>query len=305
MSLIAEPYKNNDDLNDNIIGFNTYNYYLESIVKYMEDTYEYPDYFFWQVIDNANKLELLSTFDKHWVEKWLKLSWNTEFLLNQNSEDVDIIRLNNHWAPILCYFSIYSSLEAFVYLINKNKANGHEKALKMGCNYFMQSGLSPWNLSFNGAQGRKGNKHLPHNFPTKVKFPNCLSRVNVKPIEMIGTCLKAEHKKRIDYKYKNSSGVYKYKINPGHTNIFHFLYRLRLRSNYDSVDLYISSASDHDIKNFSYSLRQICFWSLLYMETLMIRKVGKNYLTSLANDYLKLNSKADDINYRLNLYNKI
>jgi len=307
MALIAKPYKQEyypDETVDNVIGFNTYNYYLECILKYIEDSYGHPDQFCSEVLASTKKLKLISDFDKHWVEKWLKLSWNTEFLLNQNTEDAEIVRFNNHWSPILCYFSIYSCLEAFVYLLDENKANGHNKALKKGINYFVKSGMSPWDFAFKGARGKNGKEHKPFNFPRDIIFPNCLERVGVEPIQMIGTCLKAEHYKRIDKLYKKSSGKYKYEFDPDFTGIFHFLYRLRLRSNYEGLDLFVSDASDEDIKKFSDSLCHISFWSLMYMELFIIRKCGLKFFLKVANDYIKLNSNAGDIHYRCDLYKK-
>ena len=60
---------------------------------------------------------------------------------------------------------------------------------------------------------------------------------------MIGTCLIAEHKHRISDKYKKKSGNHKYELDPGPTGILHFLYRLRIKSNYKDAMIMFEPAT--------------------------------------------------------------
>ena len=166
----------------------------------------------------------------------------------------------------------------------------------------MSRNLSPWDKAFQGARGRSRNEHQPVNFPPNTTFPSNLTRVNVEPLEMIGTCLKAEHSNRIDDSDRNETGQYKHEFNPGYTGIFHFLYRLRLKSNYKDVEIFITEAPESDINDFTSSLYRCCCWSLMLLETILIRKCRKQYLLDLAQKYLDLNSKAEHLKRRVEYY---
>ncbi len=284
------------------IKFETYRFYLESIYRQIEK--EYPDWslFCRKCIKETNNLKGFSGFDESWVKRWMKIAWNTEYLMKETTDDYELIRFNNQWKPIQSYYSVYAASEAASYVLDGNYANGHQKSMKKVTEYLVKTNLCPWNKAFKGEKGKKGNSHYPVNFPSDVSIPHNLQRVNINPLEMIAKCLKVEHQHRIDDLFVKKKGLYKYNFNPGLSGIIHFLYRLRVKSNYKDVEIFISEAPEENIKGFSNSLEKIIFYTLTLLELILIRKCKKKFILDLAKEYLNINKNALYLKRRMSFY---
>ena len=284
------------------IKFETYRFYLESICRQLEKEYSVWRIYCNRCIEDTKSLQGLSGFDEVWVKRWMKIAWNTEYLMRENTEEYELIRFNNQWKPIQAYYTVYAASEAVAYVLDGKYADGHQKSMKKVTDYLSKTNLSPWNKAFKGAKGKSGNDHKPVNFPADISIPNNLQRVDIDPVEMIAKCLKAEHKHRIDDLFFKKKGLYKYNFNPGLTGILHFLYRLRVKSNYKDVEIFVSEAPAENIKSFSNSLEKIVLYSLTLMEIILIRKCKKKFILELAKEYLKINQNADILTRRMRYY---
>lgn len=284
------------------IKFETYRFYLESIYRQIEK--EYPDWslFCRKCIKETNNLKGFRGFDESWVKRWMKIAWNTEYLMKETTDDYELIRFNNQWKPIQSYYSVYAASEAASYVLDGNYANGHQKSMKKVTEYLVKTNLCPWNKAFMGAKGKKDNGHYPVNFPSDMSIPHNLQRVNINPLEMIAKCLKVEHGHRIDDLFVKKKGLYKYNFNPGLSGIIHFLCRLRVKSNYKDVEIFISEAPEENIKGFSNSLEKIIFYTLTLLELILIRKCKKDFILDLAKEYLNINKNALSLKHRMSFY---
>ena len=298
---VCEPYTPREDSE---IKFETYRFYLQCICDYLREKYTNWKTFGRECFRHTQTLKGMRSFDEHWIERFMKISWNTEYLLSANAGDPELMRINNQWTPIQCYYTVYAACEAVAYALDSQKANGHHKTLRKVSDYFVRSGLSPWDKAFKEARGKKGNEHKPVNFPEHITIPSNLQRRNVVPIQMIAKCLKAEHSHRIDDLWQRRCGIYKYQFDPGYTSLLHFLYRLRIKSNYKEVDLFVTEAPEENIRSFSRSIGFLTFWTLLYAESIIIRKCRKRYLIGAAEKYLTINQKADRLEKRIDFYRK-
>ena len=108
-----------------------------------------------------------------------------------------------------------------------------------------------------------------------TNLPSNLQMNDVIPHEFIATCLRAEHKHRIDENFVKRKGKFKKYYNPGLTSLLHFFYRLRIKSNYRDIDLFITASRDDIIMEFADSLKEIVFWFLLLSEIYLIRRFKK------------------------------
>ena len=297
--IIKPPYLPQTDTE---IKFETYRFYLQSICGAIHNEHRTSKQLGLECLRRTQRLQVLKNFDMDWIERWMKIAWNTEYLLSVGSDDPELIRISNQWKPIQQYYAVYACTEAAAYVLDGEKADGHQKSLRKITAYFVQVGISPWNKAFKGSRGRKGNEHFAVNFPQDIIIPHNLQRVDVKPLEMIAKCLKAEHTHRIDELFQKRPGIYKYNFDPGYTGLFHFLYRLRVKSNYKDVEIFVTEAPEENIRSFSESLDIFCFCCLLYMEIILIRKCRKKCILDLGEKYLKLNSKACHLAERLELY---
>ena len=168
--------------------------------------------------------------------------------------------------------------------------------------YIVEKGLPPWNFAFNGNVGKAKSKHYPVNFPNNQIFPNSLSRYNVDPVGMIGTCLRAEHKHRVEDDFQKKKGKVKYKFNPGYTTILHFMYRLRIKSNYQNADIFLAEAPDNTVVDFNNNLSLFCYWTLLLFEIYIIKRTNSNKLYPIMLHYLSDNKKARQLRERYSFY---
>ena len=304
MSLrINQPYC---PQNETEIKFETYRFYLQCICEYLRQEYDTWSKFGERCLEATRRLHEMRCFDDGWIKRFMKISWNTEYLLSVGADDPELMRINNQWKPIQSYYTVYACSEALAYVLDGRKADSHHKALRKVTSYFVRSDLSPWDKVFRGARGKSRNEHFTVNFPDQLVIPSNLSRRDVPPLQMLATCLRAEHSHRIDDLWGGrKSGIYKYNFDPSDTGLLHFLYRLGIKSNYKEVDIFISEAPEENIRSFGGSIDFFCFWTLLYMELILIRKCNKSYIISLAEAYLRLNSRADRLKKRVEFYQNI
>jgi hypothetical protein len=283
--------------------FETYRLYLLNICKYLISTYSEWRIFGDFVNEKFSTLQPLRTTEVNYIERFLKLAWNTEYIAcRELIDDISIIRINNHWKLIQIYYSIYSAGEALSYLIDGQKSDSHIRCLRKISDFLIRRKISPWDLAFTGCK-REGYK--PINFPCNLKIPHNLKR-NVNPIESIAACLKAEHPHRIKETFKKNPGKFQIDHDPGPTTILHLSYRLRIKSNYKDADIFIiDSPPDEYIIEFSKNLSQLCFWTLLLFELIIIKRWNKTKLIELINKYLSLNQDAQQLITRRDYYNAI
>jgi hypothetical protein len=274
-------------------AFETYRFYLVCFQHVM--TQQHGDWgsFGGACAEATKKLQGLRDLDLLWIERWLKIAWNTEYLLTVALEmtDPNALRISNQWVPIQAYYAVYAASEAASYALDGQKADGHAKALRKATEFFLRTGLTPWNLAFSGSVGRDNKAHRPVNFPQPLAYPNNLARSGVDPIQMLGTCLRAEHSNRVKEGWA-SSGQRKFAFDPGHTSLLHFLYRLRVKSNYRDVEIFVNNAPDDAIKDFARAVGFVVFRTLLFEEVLLARRCRKKTVIQLMDDYIAMNSNA-------------
>lgn len=290
---------------DEEIKFETYRFYLRCLVDFIDDTYGGFNNLSLAVLDYSKRFQRFKNFDKEWVERFLKIAWNTEYIANLNQqEDIELIRINNQWKPIQIYYAVYSAAEAFCYLLDGDKADSHRKCLTKVSSFLIKTKFVPWNFAYQGARGKTCRDHTPINFPAGTVPLHNLARRSVNAADMIATCLKAEHYKRIDDEFRKQKGYYKYQFDPGYTTSLNFLYRLRIKSNYKEVDIFLAEAPDKMIVEFSDDLSKICFHTLLLLEVFIMAKVGPKEFLSMAEAFLKLNRRAENLTRRKKFYSQ-
>lgn len=283
----------------NEIRFDVYEYYLENWVSFIKQKYNEFDDFVKFVVNKTKRIQGKKDIDSRYLKRFLYIGWNTEFLLSYNDTnfDTEILRISNQWKPIQAYYSVYSLAEAAIYCLD-SKAESHSSCLKRISEYLVRKSnikdIKPWGLAF---EGYKGNKRVsrtisPINFPPGLSIPNALKRKNVSPLESIACCLRAEHRNRIDEWERPKGAVYKYKYDPGLTTFLHFLYRLRIKSNYKDVELFMVNAPDNKIKSFSDNLSFLVKFTNGLLEMLIIRRYGKKGFIKLAGNFLEKNEDA-------------
>jgi len=226
-------------------------------------------------------------------------------LMRHVPESPDLLRVYNAWLPVQAYYAVYSGAEALAYVIDGMKADGHAKALRKATSFFVKGAIAPWNLAYAGMKGQDGKQHKPKNFPPGVTPAHNLSGVGTADdLAVIATCLKAEHQNRIKEDYRES-GKRQYSYDPGDTGLLHFLYRLRIRSNYRGIDLFLVEAGEEAHRSFRKSLLCVVVRSLTYIEIVLLRKCRRSVLSGMAQEFVARNPLAEQLKNRFAAYQSL
>jgi len=287
--------------------FETYRFYLKCICDFLISEYNNLPEFISYCVSSTSRVSRLLNLDSDEINKKLRIAWNTEYLLSIDHGDPEITRINNQWTPIQAYYAVYSGLDALSYGINGVHTSSHVKALRECSTFFIGLGVSPWDKAYTGPRGRNKNDQIPLNFPATIIIPHNLQRFGVTPIDMIAKFLKVEHSHRVDDKWKSKreSGCYKYLYDPKPTTLLHFLYRLRVKSNYEEVDTFVTDAPESIIIEFAQSLRVVTSWTLALIEIVLIRRFSKECILPLIESYASLNNDSEILLQRLAIYNSL
>ena len=301
-------------------AFDTYRFYLECFKDDLKEEYSNLDNLAKKIWAEYQSLTFgTGTIDQKIIRRFLFIAWNTEYLAKTNiSPDVEVIKISNQWRPIQAYYSIYSAGEAVSYVLNGTLTESHAKCIKNLNTFFVERAkIRPWYFAYSG-NNRKG--FTPHNLPSGAKPINNLSRKNTKHIDVIATCLQAEHRNRIDdfeprkltkeQKKKGEKKLLKVDYDPKYTTLLNFLYRLRIKSNYKDAEIFISNSPDSYVKDFSKNLSILVNATLILLEMLIIKQWGLANFEKLFNDYLKSiklpNANGElPIKQRMEIYKKI
>jgi len=286
------------------IKFETYRFYLVCVRDYLLAQHKDLPSFIAASPKLLSQVKPAKNLDPLPIEPFLRIAWNTEFLLSIDHGDPNIVRINNQWAPIQSYYAVYSALEALAYSIDGNMPKSHAKTQRKCSAYLINLSVTPWDKAFQGAEGKSGSAHKPKNFPSTLAIPHNLQRSGVDPLGMIARCLKAEHSHRIDDKWRNKkdSGCYKYQYKPGPTTLIHFLYRLRIKSNYQEIDPFVAQAPQHEIAEFAEALQAVTSWTLCLLELILMRRFGPKVVMGFAQSYSTANPSAVKLVDRLAEY---
>lgn len=299
--------------------FDTYRFYLDVLLKDLTSNYSTLDNLAKCVWSESKLILPTQDLDEKTIRRFLMIAWNTEYLVGNNvSPEIEIIKVGNLWRPIQAYYAIYSAGEAVSYALDGRLIESHSKCIaKLNSIFVDRIRIKPWCYCYHG-NTRKGLK--PKNFPANTKTVNNLSRKKGLPIDMIATCIQAEHRNRIEdfepkkltskQKERGEKKLLKLDYDPGYTTVFNFLYRLRIKSNYKDAEIFISDSPDEYVKEFAENLASITNTTLLLFEIIIIRRWGKDRFVRLAQSYLQTsrhNKEKENsrLGRRLKIYDKL
>ena len=103
----------------------------------------------------------------------------------------------------------------------------------------------------------------------------------------------------------NPRGKRQYLYDPGDTGFLHFLYRLRIRSTYRGVDLFLVEAGEDAHRSFRQSLLCVVVRSLTYVEIALMRKCRRSVIAGMAKDFVSKNSLATQVQKRFDAYQSL
>lgn len=282
------------------IKFEVYTNYLWGLSYFLEQKYPRLENQISSI--DASKFTLDQNYDAKEFQKFLNNCWNSERLLNSptelNSGDY-FIKYANHWSPVLSYYSIFLCFQALFISLGIGTILEHRSFLAKLSSLISKKKLSfiyPWDHLCWGCCGQKLEAF---NFTVDcnevANFSSLSNPAFSNDEVVIAKILRTtrhklelyyEEKWKRDKKILNKDGsprkAYRkcdkqqVSDNIAKTSLLDFLYRLRIRSNYEDADIFfLGDRNDASIKNYFSSLTSITTQLLFYVETMIKFTVGK------------------------------
>lgn len=285
--------------------FRTYFNYFTNIGDLLAAWDHDPAALFKDVINSAafQKIQRANDADHEKVAKLLRNAWLTEFQICAAGIEDEYVTYANHWTPVQVYYAVYLSLRALIMFVDPNANNSHVTTLRIAAMQVQQRSALfpyPWRTACVGWPWQPSPQmiHLPPG--EKVQpISNLSGNEKVSFFDRYAQALKTTRQRDVDAKlsewkrtkqYKrNQTGQQKQAIanNLHPTTLFDFLYRLRIRSNYEDADAFLLNVDGVDKgKRFHYSMELVTWWTLLVIEVLIARHSGFGRLEAAANAYI-------------------
>lgn len=282
-------------------GFATYKNYLTGF-SYLIDLL-YPDYN--SLAPSLKDIQGKPDADTKRIRKLLFNSWNSEALLNlPRFLNEDFIKFSNHWSPVQSYYGLYLATRALIVARGIEAAGTHDATLKICAHNFSDQKIfpEPWNYICceNGTY-----EYLPAGFIEQVinsqENPYFFRKDRDRLINNYKQFLKTTRDRIIDekcedWKSKNPTMTGPRKKLPSGkrseidslTRNISFLdcfYRLRTRSNYKDVDIFILGSGIQDSKNYLDALCNITDKTLFILESYILKSIGTKPMKEIVNQY--------------------
>jgi len=238
------------------------------------------------------------------VRLLLRNAWCSEIQLHLPVNDCDLIPYANHWAPVQLYYSVYLAIRAYQLASGLTVSPDHTTTLRtLSDNISSRPDLfpHPWRVlcSGNPETSTLSFMNLPEGITVSPISP--LKSVTEENIwDSYGLFLKTTRKKQLKRLYSlwkdNQRPKKSKKINPvakaeiienlAPTSCFDGLFRLRLRSNYADAESFLLSIENvSESIRFNQALRSITWHTLMTLELLIARSVGKQLFSKWVNEF--------------------
>lgn len=292
--------------------FRTYYNYVCSIAGFLPEKKQDSSSFMRGVVSSHsfNGIQERKSFDCKRLEKLFRNAWFTEIQLGITRQQEEFAIYSNHWAPVQLYYCLYLAIRCLFIAMGREDTGGEHSAnlsaitneIKLRPDLFPY----PWRILCIGDPEKKEESYL--SLPTEVKIQRISSLTAYSKItfwDSFALFLKTTRERQVEkkcegWKRKNK----KKRINPkikkdlidnlGPTSFFHAIYRLRLRSNYEDADSFLLGLQgDFDAIEFNRSIRKINWFSLLFLELITAKYIGKKNFHGIVGRF-NLRKNSDD-----------
>lgn len=288
-------------LEDARYGFITYKNYLLGLNYLLDLIYsDYP-----KIVTNLKSVQPRTDIDLQKVRNLLLNSWNSELLLNfPDLLRSDFLKFSNHWSPVQSYYSIYLAFRALTVAKSINARGDHTTTLQVIVSNFIQGEKLlplPWGLLCDNT----GFQNLPENIlPHQINpLENPYHfRTDQKQLwNSLCLFIKTSRERIIDEKCREWKDKHptkkgrRKKLPSGQretiaqaqrpVSIFDCFYRLRIRSNYKDVDIFILGSLIPETKYYFDALCNITDKTLFVIENYLLRYLGRRTMEEIINEY--------------------
>jgi hypothetical protein len=243
------------------------------------------------------------------VRRFLTLAWASEMQLHLPAlmENTAVLAFANAWAPVHAYYAVFGGLQAW-FAANgiTGTADDHTSSLKTIASQIQQRELfpEPWSLLAAGCPMR-GDRTYIHDHGQ-----DCGRHIEVLSIPVpfghdpdfwprYGAWLRSTRTARLTAREEQWKRQHKKRrISPAErtaiakavapTSLFDCLWRMRIRSNYGTIDPYlVGQISETDHRIFNTALCTVERATLALLELYIARKIGKQALSDIAREFVR------------------
>jgi len=285
--------------------FQTYVNYLTAIDNYLTSQYPEPRNLIEVIAESPSfqKIQGGRCSDQQGVQRLLRNAWFTEIQMHISALHQELVPYSNHWIPVQLYYGVYLAVRAYFSCTGQQVGEHHATTLRRVSNDIANRPALfpyPWKVLCTGDQYGTGANYL--NLPPSTQIGQVSSLTSGKRVSfwdsyvmLLRTTRMRQVERAVD-EWKKKEGRKRItrpnretvvsRIPP--TSMFDALYRLRIRSNYADADSFLLSLDDvGKAMEFNQSIRSICWWTMLLLETLSARYIGKGKFNNIVAGFLK------------------
>lgn len=300
--LIKFPTKEEEDQANR---FRTYLNYLLAISDFFGDVKNNPRELVGAAIETKTFHDIQGgrCTDVDNIGRFLRNAWFTEIQMDIAGQHDEFVSYSNHWIPVQVYYAVYLALRAYYIAKGHDVPREHASNLKAIAeeiktrpDLFPQ----PWKAVCigNPENGRAKMVNLPHgmvigkisslSLSSKVPFWDSygmfLQTTRRRQLETLCDNWKINNKRR----RVNPEAKQRFIANLSPTSLFNALYRLRLRSNYADADSFLLAVQGStEAVQFHHALQKISWCTLLVLELLIARHIGKRTFEQIVEKFRK------------------
>jgi hypothetical protein len=303
-----------NDKNDEL-SFKVYLNYVSTISEYLNKN----------GLKNIQKMTISQTFKTLrtqkelnivYIKKILRNAWLTEQQILQASIDESYIYIANHWICVQVYYSIYLMLRVLHLALRKEIKDSHTGIIKETNQEIKQRKIfpDPWSLLCieDGEEskcylGLEKSSDISHGRSVLKKnyFLNTFTQLLKTTRQKLLKKQYEEQRKKI--KKKKLSKKQKEDVNKHlyPTSIFDFLYRIRVRCNYEDADMFFFSGDKKKLAlEFNTGVKNILYYTLLLLETIIAQCISAEKYQNIINDFQKEYTKGTHTQVNLGSINR-
>jgi len=297
------------------IRFRTYLNYLDCISNHLGDIYSDPTRIVNPVIQSRafQSIQGGRCGNTERLAQLFRNAWFTEIQMSISAQYEEFVSYSNHWIPVQAYYATYLALRAFFIASAQDVGREHSTNLKaIGEEIQQRPKLFPYPWKVVCVGNPEDSSLEFRNLPNGVTISGISSLTaswRVDPWDSYAKFLKTTRQRHLlkqceDWKLQNGrkrvspKAKKQFLDNLSPTTIFNCLYRLRLRSNYADADSFLLSVQGStEGAAFHSSLRKIGWSSLLILELLTARYIGKREFDAIVESFRRYETRgvSDDL----------
>lgn len=275
-------------------SYKVFYYYLAAFSYYIRNEFPSAKHLVSEIVNARpfNSIQQRGSVTTEQLAKMLRVAWFTELQLYIFQNAPGVVPYANYWFPVQAYYAIYHVLKSYLMACGQIIPQGHTTTLRVIADEIKRRNdlfPRPWKVLCLGDPDRN-TEYVGLPPGTVIETSLVLTSPGNQGFsfwDIYGLCLRYTRKVQLEKAYEDwrrsnrkqetflqeKPGIIK---NLSPTSLFHFLYRLRVHSNYEAADTFlIGSLRDSDAQAFYDAIRHICWSSMLVLEALISRYIGK------------------------------